>query len=150
MNAELEEEHGLPLRSYDVLRQLALAPEGRLRMAELADRVLLTRPGLTGAVRRLEEEGLVRRAPTPEDGRGAIACLTADGERRLDEVQATHLGSIRRSFIDRLSEDEIEVLGRIWARIRRAESPADGADVLAIETEAPTAAGYASKDSQCE
>ena len=129
MNAELEDKHGLPLRSYDVLRQLALGPEGGLRMAELADRVLLTRPGLTGAVRRLEEQGLVRRAPTPEDGRGAIAYLTEDGERRLDEVQATHLNSIRRSFIDRLSEDEIEVLGKIWARIRQAEPPAKGGKV---------------------
>ena len=128
MNAELEGEHGLPLRSYDVLRQLALASEGGLRMAELADRVLLTRPGLTGAVRRLEEEGLVRRAPTPEDGRGATACLTEAGERRLDEVHATHLNSIRRSFIDHLSEDELEVLGTVWARIRQAGSPSEAGE----------------------
>ncbi|MDQ2795590.1 MAG: MarR family transcriptional regulator, partial [Actinomycetota bacterium] len=38
---------GLPLSWYDVLLQLVEAPGHRLRMAELADRVLLSRSGLS-------------------------------------------------------------------------------------------------------
>jgi DNA-binding MarR family transcriptional regulator len=69
MSDELESAHGLDLRSYDVLRQLALADRSRLRMGELAERVMLTRSGLSGVVDRLETAGLVLREPTSDDGR---------------------------------------------------------------------------------
>ena len=45
LDAELVREHGLPLSSYEVLLFLADAPEGRLRMSELAQGVLLSRSG---------------------------------------------------------------------------------------------------------
>src|SRR3712207_940878 len=67
MSDELEAAHGIPLTTYDVLRQLALAG-GRMRMAELAERVMLSRPGLTGVVSRLEAAGLVAREAADEDG----------------------------------------------------------------------------------
>ena len=58
---DLMAEHQLPLACYDVLVQLVEAPDRRLRMTELAERVLLSRSGLTRLVDRLEREGLVRR-----------------------------------------------------------------------------------------
>ncbi len=51
LEAELGAEAGLPLAWYDVLLQLAEAPNRRLRMAELAERVLLSRSGLDPAGR---------------------------------------------------------------------------------------------------
>lgn len=119
MSAELETGHGLSLRSYDVLRQVALHDDARLRMAELAERVMLTRPGLSGVVARLEDRGLLRREPDPHDGRGAFACLTPEGERKLMEAQATHLASIREHFVSLLGEDELEALADIWAKLER-------------------------------
>nr|MCW2728789.1 transcriptional regulator, MarR family [Aeromicrobium sp.] len=65
LEADLVAEHELPLPSYDVLLQLAESPGRRLRMTELADRVLLSRSGLTRLVDRLEREGLVERAACP-------------------------------------------------------------------------------------
>ncbi len=59
LEAELVAEHDLPLASYDVLVQLSEAPQQRLRMTELADRVLLSRSGLTRLVDRLVRDGLV-------------------------------------------------------------------------------------------
>src|SRR6266545_2533501 len=56
LDAELERGHGLPLTSYDVLIQLSLAPDRRLRMFELADAVVLSRSGLTRLVERLSDE----------------------------------------------------------------------------------------------
>src|SRR5207237_2294677 len=70
LGRELAAEAGLPLAWYDVLLQLAEAPGRRLRMAELADRVLLSRSGLTRLVDRLQAEQLVRREPSPDDARG--------------------------------------------------------------------------------
>src|SRR5690349_11402753 len=58
LEAELEVEQSMPLANYDVLVQLAEAPDHALRMSELASSVLLSRSGLTRLVDRLEREGL--------------------------------------------------------------------------------------------
>ena len=65
----------IPLATYDVLVQLAEAPDHRLRMTDLADRVLLSRSGLTRMIDRLEREELVRREPCADDARGMYAVL---------------------------------------------------------------------------
>src|SRR5436190_135028 len=80
----------LSLATYDVLVQLAEAPERRLRMTELADAVLLSRSGVTRLVDRLEREGLVVRAPVAEDGRGVSATLTERGVDRLRGASRIH------------------------------------------------------------
>jgi DNA-binding MarR family transcriptional regulator len=118
MTGELEQAHAMPLTSYDVLRQLALAPERRLRMAELADAVVLSRPGLTGVVKRLESEGQLRREPAPEDGRGTVAVITEEGLARLEEAQGTHVRSIRDRFAAHFSDEELETLAELLARLR--------------------------------
>ncbi|MBA3907867.1 MAG: MarR family transcriptional regulator, partial [Pseudonocardiales bacterium] len=63
LEAELLAEQDLSLAAYDVLVQLAEAPAHRLRMTELAERVLLSRSGVTRLVDRLEKLGLVARSP---------------------------------------------------------------------------------------
>ena len=72
----VERDYGLPAQSLDVLVHLARSDDGRLRMSELAIQTRLTPSGLTRAVARLCEAGLVRRQVCPEDRRGAFASLT--------------------------------------------------------------------------
>src|SRR3954447_7702747 len=79
LDAQLEAEHDLPLSSYEVLIALQRAPERRLRMAELADRVVLSRSGMTRLVDRLEREGLLARDACSSDARGCFAVLTDAG-----------------------------------------------------------------------
>src|SRR4051794_19257333 len=98
LEAELVAEQGLSLVSYDVLVQLAEAPGRRLRMAELADRVLLSRSGVTRLVDRLERAGLVARQRVMADGRGVIAELTECGLERLRTASGTHLAGVVRHF----------------------------------------------------
>jgi DNA-binding MarR family transcriptional regulator len=86
-------------------------------MADLAERVLLTRSGLTGLVKRLEAAGLVERAPAQEDARGAFAVLTPLGIQRLRAAHRTHLASIRGRFTGQLSEAELAQLGALWRRL---------------------------------
>src|ERR687888_196402 len=83
LDAELREEHGLPLGAYDVLLRLARAPEQRLRMTELAEKVLLSPSGLTRVVDRLVADGLVRRGPLPGAARGSTAPPPPPGTPRL-------------------------------------------------------------------
>ena len=124
LDAELERIHGMSLSSYEVLLHLTHADEGRMRMSELADSVILSRSGLTRLVDRLEREGLLERCSCPSDARGFNACLTDAGRERFSAAQATHLDGVRRLIIARLDPAQQDAIGDAWDRIA---SPADGA-----------------------
>jgi DNA-binding MarR family transcriptional regulator len=117
LEAELLTEQELSLASYDVLVQLAEAPDRRLRMTELADAVLLSRSGITRLVDRLEKGGLVARCPVENDGRGVAARLTDNGLSRLRTASRTHLRGIGQHFVARLDEADLRVLERISRRL---------------------------------
>jgi DNA-binding MarR family transcriptional regulator len=119
--AELEEQEGLPLAWYDVLVHLHEADDHRLRMQELAARVLLSKSGLTRLVDRMEAAGLVERIPCPDDRRGTFAALTAAGVERLRETAPTHVEGVRRHFTDLVRDDEAELLREVLERVAEAE-----------------------------
>ncbi len=117
LDAELAAGHGLPLSTYEVLLYLADSPDGRMRMSELADSVLLSRSGLTRLVDRLVREGLVERHACPGDARGMNAVITGAGRERFAQARRTHLDGVRRRFLDNLSPQEMRQLARIWDRM---------------------------------
>lgn len=117
LERELLAATSMPLSSYDVLLQLAEAPHRRLRMADLADRVLLSRSGLTRLIDRLQGEGLVRREPSPDDARGTFTVLTEEGMKRLRAAAPVHLAGIRRHWLAHFSDDELRQLGALLGRI---------------------------------
>jgi DNA-binding MarR family transcriptional regulator len=114
---ELLTEQDIPLASYDVLLQLAEAPGSRLRMTDLADRVLLSRSGLTRLVDRLERDGLVTRASCPGDARGTNAVLTEAGRDRLRAAAPTHLRGIAEHVTGRLTDDEVDQLMALMSKL---------------------------------
>src|SRR4051812_48649074 len=116
LEGDLLAEQQLPLASYDVLVQLVEAPDRRLRMSELAERVLLSRSGLTRLVDRLEREGLVRREVCDSDARGLFTVLTAAGLDRLRTASPVHLRGIADYAVGRLSEDEAAALAELLGR----------------------------------
>lgn len=117
LDAELIRDHNLPLSSYEVLITLADAPEQRLRMGELADQLLLSRSGLTRLVDRLEKQGLVERLRCPEDARGWYARLTDAGRAKLRAARPAHREGVRRHFLDRLSDQDLDALADVWAKV---------------------------------
>jgi DNA-binding MarR family transcriptional regulator len=117
LDAELEREHGLPLVSYEVLLYLADAPDHALRMGELANRLLLSRSGLTRLVDRLAAQGLVERHSCDSDRRGTYARLTDAGLERFREARPTHLRGVREHFLDHIPERDLDRLGAIWERV---------------------------------
>ena len=117
LESDLLAEHRLPLASYDVLVQLVEAPERRLRMSELAERVLLSRSGLTRLVDRLERDGLVRREPCPDDARGLFTVLTDAGYARLREASPVHLRGVSDYAVGRLDDEEAAALADLLARM---------------------------------
>ena len=119
LDAELLEEHGLPLSHYDVLLQLAEAG-GALRMSELADAVLLSRSGLTRLVDQLERRALVARRRSATDARGVEALLTEEGWARLRAAAPTHVNGIRRLFLAPLGPERQATLAEAWDALDRS------------------------------
>jgi DNA-binding MarR family transcriptional regulator len=117
LDAELSASHDLPLSSYEVLLFLQSAPEGMMRMSELAETVLLSRSGLTRLVDRLEGVGLLERRQCSSDGRGYHAAITTAGRRAFREARETHLAGVRRRFLRHLSTEELRRLAAVWERI---------------------------------
>jgi DNA-binding MarR family transcriptional regulator len=107
LDAELRKEHALSFSDYDVLLRLARAPDRSLRMTELAERTMLSPSGLTRAVDRLADEGLVRRERFDGDARVMLARLTDRGSRELRRAARTHLRGIREHFTGRLSQTQL-------------------------------------------
>lgn len=114
LDAQLEDEHGLPLTSYEVLLYCGHADGHKMRMCDLAESVLLSRSGLTRLVDRLERDGLLVRESCSADARGAFAKLTPAGERKLAEARAAHLQGVRDLFLSRLTPEQQDLLGEAW------------------------------------
>lgn len=117
LDAELTAECDLSLGTYEVLVHLSDAPERTLRMTELADRVLLSRSGLTRLVDRMERDGLIRRESCPSDLRGTNAVLTKEGYARLRAAAPIHLRGVREHVVDRLTPGELETVAEAFGRI---------------------------------
>jgi DNA-binding MarR family transcriptional regulator len=117
LDAQLEQAHGLPMTSYEVLHHLGDAPGDRMRMCDLAEQAQLSRSGLTRLVDRLEREELLQRCSCEHDARGSYACLTQSGRERLEEARGTHLAVVREHFFSRFSEGELSALADMWERI---------------------------------
>lgn len=117
LDAELEAAHGLSLSSFEVLRALRCSPEGRLRMADLAEHALLSRSGMTRLVDRLERQGLLTRCQCSDDARGCFAVLSPAGAALLDRARPTHLESVRAGFLSHLSPDELSQLAAVFGRM---------------------------------
>ena len=117
LEAELVAEHGMPLATYDVLVQLSEAPGRRLRMTELADRILLSRSGLTRLADRLERDGLVVREACPSDARGTLAVLTDAGLDKLRAAWPSHRRGVAEHVTSKLTSDEVAQLAALLAKI---------------------------------
>lgn len=110
--------HGkIAIAGYDVLLQLAEAPDNKLRMSELAEAVLLSRSGLTRLVDRLQKDGLVLRQPDPDDARGMFTVLTGKGRDTLRDASRIHLAGVSELVLSRLSEPDLRQLQALMAKL---------------------------------
>ena len=105
-------EAGLPpFGWYDVMWGLERAENQKLRMSELADKVILSRSNLTRLIDRLEDAGLVKRERSKEDRRGAFAVLTDDGKAMRRRMWPVYAKAIKELFEDRVSDAQAQVMG---------------------------------------
>ena len=136
LDAEVRAASGLTLAEFDALVQLAFAPEYRLRMSVLAERVLLSRSGVTRLVDRLERDSHVQRESCAPDGRGAYAVLTEQGAERVRDAMPGHLAAVDAHFLGHIDPEDMSAIARALARVAEANgrplpSPEKSAAVLA-------------------
>ena len=119
LEAELHASREMGLAEYDALVQLALADGRRLRMSELAERVMLSRSGVSRLVDRLEATGLVARAACTDDARVAWATLTDAGVARLRDASPVHLRGVETHFLAQIPDGDREALIRALETVVR-------------------------------
>ena len=108
LDADLRRHQELTWSQYDVLVRLARAPGRRLRMTELAERVMMSPSGLTRAVDDLVEDGLVERRRDGRDARVVFAQLTDKGRDRVRKAAQLHLRGIREHFTGKLTTTQLK------------------------------------------
>lgn len=115
---------GMPLSWYDVLLELASAPDRRLRMTELGARATLSRERVSRVVDELERAGLVRRERNPDDGRSLLAALTDDGRARFRAAAPVYLDAVTRHFGAHLDDAQARLVATALGGVVAAQEPA--------------------------
>lgn len=118
VDAQLQRDAGLSHADYEVLVRLSEAPQGSMRMSELADRARFSRSRLSHAVGRLERAGWVRREGSAEDRRGTVAQLTDAGRATLAGAAPGHVAAVREVLFDALTPQQVQQLGQIAAALQ--------------------------------
>jgi DNA-binding MarR family transcriptional regulator len=116
VEARLADVIGLSLGEFEVLRQLEESG-GRMRMAELADRVNASRSGLTRRIDRLEQQHLVVRQSVPDDKRGAYAVLTSAGRETVAEAMPAYQETIGAYLLASVAGADHTTLLEVFERI---------------------------------
>jgi len=114
---DLADDSGLSEPDYDVLSSLGDAEGSRERLTDLAARMLWSKSRLSHHISRMQARGLVVKEDCADDGRGAVVVLTENGRRTIDAAAPAHVASVRRHFVDLLTEDELATLGDITERV---------------------------------
>ncbi len=120
LDADLRQ-FGLDLPEYEILVVLSESPDQRCRMSDLANAVHHSRSRLTHTISRMEQSKLVKRTECPTDRRGVMAHLTEQGMALLRTAAPDHVAAVRRNFVDAVSADDFQALGRAFEAVLKVE-----------------------------
>ncbi len=113
MNRQLQDDYGVSLADYDVLVALSEAPEGRLRVFEIAGALAWEQSRVSHQLARMQRRGLIAREECPADARGAFAVLTDVGRAAIERAAPAHVETVRELVFDGLSRDQLDALTAI-------------------------------------
>jgi DNA-binding MarR family transcriptional regulator len=112
------QEFNSSLPRYDVLTALALA-SGGLTMSELATTLMVTKGNITGVVRRLKEDGLVKKVTSRADRRIQSVTISAKGRRLWDRMHDDY-DSIISEILSGQTNKELKSLTDTLSKTRKA------------------------------
>jgi DNA-binding MarR family transcriptional regulator len=117
LNRELQQTSGLSLADYDVLVLLTEAPDGRLRVFELAEDLQWEQSRLSHHLARMQRRGLVAREECTTDKRGAFVVLTAAGRDAIEKAAPDHVGLVRQLVFNGLSGEQVAMFESFVSRV---------------------------------
>lgn len=117
LNRQLQESSGLSLADYDVLVALSEAPDGRLRVFEVAAQLGWEQSRLSHHLTRMQRRGLVERQECRTDRRGAYAVLTDAGRTAIVAAAPSHVDAVRQLVFDDLSPEQVRQLAELTAAV---------------------------------
>jgi DNA-binding MarR family transcriptional regulator len=118
VDEHLRAEGDLSYVQFQILARLVAAPEGRLRMTDLADGVVYSRSALTYQAGLLVKRGLITRSPSPDDERSVIVTVTGAGRDLVARVLPEHGDQIRQLLFDPMSGEDLTALSAVLGRVR--------------------------------
>jgi DNA-binding MarR family transcriptional regulator len=113
----LREQAELTQVQFEILMNLSNAGDSGIRMAQLADALIVSRSGLSYQVAQLESRGWISRERSADDERGVVARITPEGERMRQRVYAGHIDIVRRAFLDAVAPAELATLTAALERV---------------------------------
>jgi DNA-binding MarR family transcriptional regulator len=120
INARLHQAHTLSLAFFETLYFIGQAPDGSLRIGDLARALCITVGATSKLVDRVEAAGLIRRELDADDRRASRVVLTDAGRQRLAEASATHEAEMARVLDATLTADEQQQLHTLVKRLLTA------------------------------
>jgi DNA-binding MarR family transcriptional regulator len=121
---QLRDDGGISYVQFQILATLADEPGGRLRMTDVADRLVHSRSGLTYQATQLQRAGLLIREPSADDERSTVVVLTPSGRDLLVRVLPAHVDVVRQVLFEDMDRTDVTVLadtvGRLRDRMRAA------------------------------
>jgi len=100
-----------------ILAALRRSGDGqRLSPSELSQAALLSSAGMTAQLDQLEERGLLRRSPHPDDRRALYVTLTPSGQRLVDKAIETYNAGHKR-MLTPLSSSERQALDALLRKL---------------------------------
>lgn len=119
LDAQLLRDNNLTFFDYMVISMLSMKPERRMRLSDLAGAVYSSLSRLSNVVKRLEQRGVLRREPDPENARYTQAVLTDAGWDLVVRAAPGHVEAVRHYVIDGLDKDQIEVIRQVACHVAR-------------------------------
>jgi DNA-binding MarR family transcriptional regulator len=117
LDADLIANFGLQLSAFEVLSNVERAPDGYMRMSDLAESALLSQSRVSRLVSELASGGLVERRSCPTDSRVVYAAITDKGRDLLRRVEDHHFEGVDERFFSALKQSEVRQLAALWPRV---------------------------------
>jgi MarR family transcriptional regulator, 2-MHQ and catechol-resistance regulon repressor len=125
IDEDLRDQVGIDIQTYDAMLHTKEAGDAGIRMTDLANRVLLTKAGLTALVDRLEDRGLLARQPGRDDRRVKRIVLTPAGWTLFRQAATVHDTTVEQWFRQHLDEDTAQPIAETLVRIHEAHLAAE-------------------------
>lgn len=124
LDAQLRRRTPLTLSEFGVLLHLSEAPDGAMRMSDIAARIGLSPSRITRVVAEMRVHELVEGRQDPDDARGQIARITDKGRQQLAQAYLVQVAGARELIFDHVDEDEVARLADVLdGVVRRLRTP---------------------------